>query len=632
MMATKTTTLHFRRPGERAWVRVEAAATQATVIVNDREMGSHLGPWTPFEVEITDALQEDNTVKVCCIDADHPTKGWLRTQGFSWVGARGVTIRKEPTKIRPAARQRSSTRGTKLLVDGKPFQVRGILHWGYYPELKCPWPDENQIRREIGELQSMGFNLIKFCLWIPPEPYYQLCDEMGMLVWQEYPIWDEALVTDPTLRSSFEEFFELDGPYPCVILRTLTCENDRVDQKAAQELRKLAHEKIPGSLILDNSSWVSNECEGDFHDEHPYLHNAQWKYFGARMRDLPLKKPLLLGETMCVDCLPDGEGKKTAIAIRRFQIETLTQDLPDAGYVICSLRDLTNAPLGLYTTTGSPKFEPSDWSWHGDNMSPPRVIQEPSGPIIGPRKGQWKCPEYTWWSPLVRVLDSDLPRDLIESECVFDLLSGRVLSHTEGTRVLVEVVDVHDKSASKVRRHPLVIEFMTEGKRQVVSAFRHDTEVGKKLLTIFKERTGTAPEIGPIRGSSTVLRDWQMSTSGNDDDWMSVVCDTPLVNRGRNVFEGWAKFRSRFRDPGGKKTLRCEAVGDFFEVWIDGNRIGQAGNRTGTWDGTRDVPREFLLELTPGDHHIEFLVRDWRAAGGMVGPVFLSENLEERIF
>jgi hypothetical protein len=647
----------------RTWVRVGAAATRATILVNGQIAGTHVGAWTPFEFEITRLLNApraapdnrsgpreaatDDVLEIRTEDCIHTTDGFLPTLGVRWTGVRDYEIRSGPTPIRPAAVQRSAVSGTKLLVDGRPLRVRGILHWGYYQALGKPWPDDVQMRREIVDLKALGFNLIKFCLWVPPPRYFELCDELDMLVWQEYPVWNMPL-EDPSVLDEYREFFVQDRPYPCIILRSMTCENDRVSPEMSRALVDLAHEMIPGSVVLDNSGWLCNEHCGDFHDEHPYLHNAQWVYYGRRMKD-KLTKPLLLGETMVADTLADGPYE-TALNVRRFQIETLVRDLPDAGYVICGLRDLPKTPLGLFTHDGRAKYTPPQWAWHALEPARPREIPPVSGRIIGPRKGQWKCPENPWWSPIINVLDSTLPTGLIEREAVFELLSGRVLSHADGTRVLVELWDLH---SSERRTHPLVIECCSGGEWRIASALRHDTPAGRLLwdaLVARRRTTGVEPppEIGPLKGTSIVLEDWEMSLDRTpssirsepgpltlDDprrEWIRVKCDTPLVNDGRNVFEGWATFRSRFAFGGGACVLRCEAVGDYYEVYIDGRRLGEAGPRHGTWDGTRDIPREFNLTLTPGEHEIMFRVRDWRAAGGMVGPVFLATDLNERIF
>ncbi|MBI5866513.1 MAG: hypothetical protein HZB38_18750 [Planctomycetes bacterium] len=703
--------MRFSRPGPRAWLRVEAAATHATVLVNGRTVGTHLGAWTPFEFDISDYLEAENEAVIECEDRLHATNGFLPVLGVRWTGvvpdystgrtrSPAVRVLTSPTTTPPAAPQRSSVRGTQLLVDGRPFRVRGILHWGFYPELGNPWPAEAQIREEIDYLQSLGFNLIKFCLWAPPTRYLEICDELGMLVWQEYPVWNAPLggagtpqyqharLSSSSLQSpdhqvlrEFRELLLRDRQYPCVILRTMTCENDHVSPEMSRALVDLAHELIPGCLALDNSGWLCSEQNGDFHDEHPYVHNANWQYYGRRMRGL-LRKPLLLGETIVADSLSEEQARtivgdeqatqavarsiEAALRVRRWQIETLRSELPDAGYVICGLRDLRNSPLGLYTCDGKRKYSAAEWAWHGAGGGetlaplPPQAgtpgeidegaIQPALGSVLGPRKGAWKCSNHPYWSPNLCVLDASLPAELIFREALFELLSGRVLTHAAGTRVLVELINVH---SGAMRHLPLIIEFRSAGRWHIVSAFRHGSSAGRELWHALRARIDRPdipppPEIGPLVGHSIVLRDWEMRHDHNlwevhsaspafdpdarDGQWTQICCDSPLVNGGRNIFEGWATFRTRFEAPAGRRILRCESVADYYELYLDGRFLGSAGPKHGTWDGGHDMPRDFELELDAGYHELVIRARDWRATGGMVGPVYLATDLNERIF
>ena len=86
-------------------------------------------------------------------------------------------------------------------------------------------------------------------------------------------------------------------------------------------------------------------------------------------------------------------------------------------------------------------------------------------------------------------------------------------------------------------------------------------------------RRGDAPEIGSLVDTSIVLEDWEMPL--DERTWTPVKCNTPLVNDGKNVFEGWATFRTRFDYPGGERVLRCEAVGDHYKILIDDVRLGE---------------------------------------------------------
>lgn len=617
----------FSRPGSGAWIRIGAAASKATILLNDSVVGHNHTAWTPTEIDVTSRIRDQNELVIECSDEKRVTEGFLPTIGIRWTGVDDVRILTSPTPLRLPARQRSAVEGTKLLVDGRPFRVRGVLHWGYYPELGNPWPDERQIRSELEYVRSLGFNLIKFCLWIPPQRYYEICQEMGIFMWQEYPVWN-APIDDPEIAVEFEAFFRNDAPYENVILRTLTCENDRVAPNVGKFLVERCREIIPGAVVLDNSGWLCSEKCGDFHDEHPYLNNMEWSHYGRRMAS-KLSKPLLLGETMYITSPANGPCD-VALEVRRFQIETLARDLPDAGYVHNVMRDIPGLTSGFYTLDGAPRYTPEQWAWHRDEIGCPRALPALSETIIGPRKGQWKCPNHWWFSSHIRFRDTAIPeslRELIRREAHFDLMSGRVLDNTQGTRVLVDLIA---ETLDKCVIHPLVIEFTSEGRRQIVSAFRTDTDVGRRVMAGLEARNSSPPEIGALAGNSIVMENWKMSVDG--EKWIDVKCDTALVNGGRNIFEGWATFRTRFDYPGGEMTLRCETVGDYYECFIDGMPFAQEGPRDGTWYGTRDLPHDYPLSLAAGPHDIEFRVRDWRGGGGMIGPVYIAKDLNERVF
>ena len=69
-----------------------------------------------------------------------------------------------------------STRGTTLLWNGRPLQVRGMLHWGFEPPGFAPDPDPAVWRRELERIRQLGCNLVKCCLWVPPRAFYETAD------------------------------------------------------------------------------------------------------------------------------------------------------------------------------------------------------------------------------------------------------------------------------------------------------------------------------------------------------------------------------------------------------------------------------------------------------------------------
>lgn len=307
--------------------------------------------------------------------------------------------------------------GRKLRLNGAPLQVRGMLHWGYEPPLLAPNPEPTVWRRELEDLRARGFNLVKCCLWVPPAAFYDIADEIGLLVWQEYPTWHPQLTPEyrEALTREFEEFFAHDRSHVSVLFRSLTCETGHgADITVIRDLYERAHRAIPQTLVVDDSSWISWNRIHDFYDDHPYGNNNEWR---ARLTHFDQfiaardAKPLLFGECIAADtwfdrdawlarhgaarpwwaprCLDDqarfeswltSEFGAAALAAlqpqsieyamrnRKYQIERLRLDLPDAGYVVSVLRDFTLARMGMYDPFDQPKFNTADWAWHGDTM------------------------------------------------------------------------------------------------------------------------------------------------------------------------------------------------------------------------------------------------------------------------
>lgn len=306
--------------------------------------------------------------------------------------------------------------GPQLRLNGQPLQVRGLLNWGYSPPLTAPNPGEAFWRRELERARAWGFNLMKFCLWVPPKRYLELADELGMLTWMEYPTWHPQLTPrflEP-LRREFAEFFSYDRNHPSVILRSLTCETGHgADLAVIQSLYDLAKAMIPGAVVEDDSSWIGWNRVHDFYDDHPYGNNHTWvrtlQGFHQHILAHGLK-PLVLGEAMAADTWVDrpavldrlGEQRpwwapgpldeiprwldrlraagadgwehlgadslRYGLLMRKYQIEAFRREMPYGGYVLSVIRDIPNASMGLIDYLDRPKWSEADWAWHRDTI------------------------------------------------------------------------------------------------------------------------------------------------------------------------------------------------------------------------------------------------------------------------
>lgn len=325
-----------------------------------------------------------------------------------------------------------TTAGHRLQLNGQTLNVRGLLNWGYAPPSYAPSLDEQWMRSEIEFAKSRGFNLMKFCLWIPPKRYLELCDELGMLAWMEYPTWHPKLDQQhlPDLQIEYEEFYQLDRNHPSVILRSLTCETGpSADIEVIRDLYNRCKKAVPGALVEDDSSWISWNRVHDFYDDHPYGNNHTWVSTLAKLTDYIAEreaKPLVLGEAIAADTwwdpdakpVADQEGRmpsrpvwldqdsphapwfkdsnrqwqqqmtqlatkhqlffsssqltsssfRYAHLMRKFQIETYRRQVPWGGYVISVIRDFPKASMGLVDFAGQPKTSPEDWHFQRDAM------------------------------------------------------------------------------------------------------------------------------------------------------------------------------------------------------------------------------------------------------------------------
>lgn len=195
--------------------------------------------------------------------------------------------------------------GERLLLNGKPVQLRGILHWGWYGDLVAPIPDREAIRAELNRLKEGGFNMVKHCLYVPVRDYYELADELGFILWQELPMWLPEVNEEFKTRAfeQYEAIMKEIRSYTSIGVWTLGCElNHEADAEFLKDLYEQAKRLTGGAIIRDNSG--SGECYGgllkeyaDFYDYHFYtdvhFYPDLLSRFAGPWRE---KKPWVFGE------------------------------------------------------------------------------------------------------------------------------------------------------------------------------------------------------------------------------------------------------------------------------------------------------------------------------------------------
>jgi hypothetical protein len=310
-------------PAEGGWLLFEGVSYAATVYLNGTRVLEHRGIWDAFSVPLGGHAGQEIEVRVEVVKNGGPSfpvrdvaSGFLpyvfHTFGGIWRGV--LLCATEPVLEPPAPPCRASVSGTRIAVDGKPFYLRGVLTWGWYPELGHPSPGDEEIRREVRAAKGMGFNTVKFCLWVPSHRFLEILEEEGLFAWLELPLWDPS--PDPQLQEGmFEELRRIVLQYrrhSNIVAWTCGCE---LSSNTTAEFRKRLYDMVKeltgAALVKDNSG--SSEMYGgdlreygDFYDFHPY---CDLPFYPPVLDSLTLgprePKPILLGEFNDVDTHKD---------------------------------------------------------------------------------------------------------------------------------------------------------------------------------------------------------------------------------------------------------------------------------------------------------------------------------------
>lgn len=209
---------------------------------------------------------------------------------------------------------------SRILLNGRPIQIRGLLHWGHEPRHIAPAPPPEQARAELAAALDRGFNCICLCMFYPPESYFDLCDELGVLVWQEHPVWKSRMTPDeiPEYKRMYEQFFRRDRRHPSVVIVSGTCEHDSFDPGLGKWWWQASAKALPRTLRQIQTGfleWTPPE-QTHLYDDHVYDNNGRWVRFvqdmDKRISELP-PKPFVMGETIISNHWPDIAGLRQAI-------------------------------------------------------------------------------------------------------------------------------------------------------------------------------------------------------------------------------------------------------------------------------------------------------------------------------
>ncbi len=254
-----------------------ASPANITVAVREAKSGREVGQATTEAQELAPGKEVTLDLKAAISDChlwspDDPFLYELEVR----TGADSFTTRFGMREFHfdPASR--------RAVLNGKPFFMRGsnvcIFRFTEDPERgDKPWREE-WVRRLHKRFKEMHWDALRYCIGFPPEIWYQIADEEGFLIQDEFPIWhldkkDDVPRTDELVKE-YSEWMRERWNHPCVVIWDAQNETT-TDQTgpAIQQVRGLDLSRRP----WDNG-WAPAMDPGDSHESHPYhFMNANFK-------------------------------------------------------------------------------------------------------------------------------------------------------------------------------------------------------------------------------------------------------------------------------------------------------------------------------------------------------------------
>jgi hypothetical protein len=175
----------------------------------------------------------------------------------------------------------------RAMLNGRPYYLRGsnVTLYRFFEDPQCadrPWR-EDWVRRLHRAFKGMHWNALRYCIGFPPECWYRIADEEGILIQDEFPIWRGAAagwpaeLTPQRLSQEYTEWMQERWNHPCVVI--WDAQNETRTAVTGEALKAVR------SLDLSNRPWDNGYGEpqepGDSFESHPYLFsNPKFKLSG----------------------------------------------------------------------------------------------------------------------------------------------------------------------------------------------------------------------------------------------------------------------------------------------------------------------------------------------------------------
>ena len=172
-------------------------------------------------------------------------------------------------------------KGKFFYLNGEKYILRGtnVTLQRFFEDPDCSslvW-DHEWVKKLLFDLpKKLNWNMMRICVGIAPDFWYDLADEYGLMFQNEWLYWQNH-GWDDQLRKEYTDWVWSDGNHPSIAIWDAINENwdDYIGNKLIPELKKL-----DPTRIWDSGYMTSDQMPQDEMDEpHPYQGPMPWKSF-----------------------------------------------------------------------------------------------------------------------------------------------------------------------------------------------------------------------------------------------------------------------------------------------------------------------------------------------------------------
>ena len=204
----------------------------------------------------------------------------------------------------------------RAMLNGKPYYLRGtnVCIYRFFEDAERaerPWR-QDWVRRLHRRFKSMHWNAMRYCIGFPPEAWYDIADEEGFLIQDEFPIWllgkapenPQAEKIVPEYTAWMRERWN----HASVVI--WDAQNESRTEETGKALRAVRGLDLSGRPW--ENGWAKPQDRTDCVEAHPYLFIRTWQH----------RKPFRLEELAEVSGVPrlneDQKALPVAIVINEY--------------------------------------------------------------------------------------------------------------------------------------------------------------------------------------------------------------------------------------------------------------------------------------------------------------------------